>query len=241
MKFRNVAVSIAGVMLISGGAHAGTVVTINGTDDLYNSVAPGTLDGTNPSSVSVSGLSSITFSNATGQVVLNITSGYNINDPDGVGSAPSSSSNSGANGIAGLTAPNAGYITGVFVGSTLGPAPTGLDFSGTNFTSLSPALQQAFFIGDGLTGDGAGTTQTFNVPTGATTLYLGISDACGYNGSPSCYSDNGGSFTITVNDVASGTPEPSSWALMVAGIGSVGFSLRRVRKAVVSQPKAIAA
>jgi len=67
------------------------------------------------------------------------------------------------------------------------------------------------------------------VPTGATTLYLGISDACGYNGSPSCYSDNGGSFTITVNGV-SAAPEPSTWALMFAGLGGGGLMLRRSKK-----------
>ena len=108
--------------------------------------------------------------------------------------------------------------------STSTPAP--LDFSGgTSFTSLSPLLQQAFFIGDGLTGDGSGTTQTFNVPTGATTLYLGISDACGYNGSPSCYGDNGGSFSITVN-AGPAVPEPATWALMLVGLGGLGAALR---------------
>ena len=70
--------------------------------------------------------------------------------------------------------------------------PTSLAFSdagggntiATSFASLSPLIDQVFFIGDGLTGDGSGSVQQFIVPTGATALYLGITDAPGYNGSP---------------------------------------------------------
>jgi len=142
MKPSKFIVALGAVMALAGAARAGTIVTINGTDDIYNAGAPGTQPGTDPTSVGVAGLSSITFSDATGEVYLNLTSGDNLNDPDGVGAAPSSSSNSGANNIAGLTAPNAGYITGVFLGPTLEPTPAALDFSsGTAFTSLAPALQ----------------------------------------------------------------------------------------------------
>ena len=220
----------ASAMTIGFSAQAATVVTIQGTDDIYNAGNPGSQDGTNPSSIDVTGLTAVTFSDATGQVFLNLTSGDNLNDPDGGGSAPGSSFNTGTTTIAGLTAPQAGYITGVFLGATTVATPAPLDFSGgTSFTSLSPMLQQAFFIGDGLTGDGSGTTQTFYVPTGAKTLYLGISDACGYNGSPSCYEDNGGSFQITVNG-GSAVPEPASWALMLVGVGALGGALRGRRE-----------
>ncbi len=218
------------------GPTTATTVTIDGADDIYNAGASGTEPGGDPVALNVSGIASITFSDTSGLVTLN--SGGNYNDADGVGAAPSSSSESGANSIAGLTAPGAGYITGVFLGSTLESTPTALDFSsGTTFTSLSPGLQQAFFIGDGLTGDGTGATQTFYVPTGAATLYLGISDACSYNGSPSCYSDNSGTFTTTVNEASAGTtvsaaPEPAAWLLMIAGLGGIGLMLRRTTKYV---------
>ncbi len=48
----------------------------------------------------------------------------------------------------------------------------------TNFLSLSPAIGQVFFIGDGLTGTGIGRIQSFRVPPTATHLYLGYIDNC---------------------------------------------------------------
>lgn len=101
MKFIHLLASAAAATMVAAAAHAGTVVDIQGTDDIYNSVAPSTQDGANPPSLDVSGFSAITFSNASGQVYLNLTSGDNLNDPDGIGSAPSSSSNSGANALPG--------------------------------------------------------------------------------------------------------------------------------------------
>jgi len=126
-----------------------------------------------------------------------------LNDPDGTGGYPPTSSSTGYQKISGITAPFAGYLVGVFV-KEKGPAgatPPALDFTtgaGTGFTTLAPAIDQTFFIGDGLTGDDTGTLQTFAVPQGARTLYLGISDACGFNGAPGCYFDNEGTFEVTV-------------------------------------------
>ena len=147
-----------------------------------------------------------------GCIVLNNGTGNNANDPDGVGAAPATSSNTGTSSISGMKAPGAGYLVGVFVpaGGPTGTAPTALDFTssglGTSFTSLSPLLDQVFFIGDGLTGDGTGTQQKFNIPSGAGQLWLGISDAPGYNGAPGAYDDNLGSYTVgfTVNAPGSG-------------------------------------
>ena len=226
MKSRTALLAIAGSFALATSASAASL-TVSAADDLYNTTVGG-FEGTFPIAVNVTGASALTFS-VTGSVVLNEYSGNTPNDPDGVGSAPSTSYNSGGNGLAGLTAPNAGFLTGAFVSGSLGTTPAPLDFTvtGTGFASLSPLLQQAFFIGDGLTGDGTGTTQTFYVPTGATTLYLGISDACGYNGAPSCYYDNYGIFSVTVNGAPGAVPEPASWALMLTGFGLVGWTLRQ--------------
>jgi hypothetical protein len=96
-----------------------------------------------------------------------------------------------------------GPLTGVFLEDTLPLSPPpALRFYGTdnsqggtkiNFTSLSPAIGQLFFIGDGRTGFNAPSRkiQLFNVPPTATHLYLGYVDGCG-GGPPGCYYDNQG-------------------------------------------------
>ena len=144
----------------------------------------------------------LTFSSVTGSVSYN--GGGNFNDPDGIGSA-SDANVSSTGGISGIINTHAGFLTGIFLDNTepMDPAPPVLDFSilGTSFTSLSPALNQTFFIGDGLTGDGSGSAQQFMVPAGATRLFLGFADACGYHGSSGCYDDNLGSFTATFSVV----------------------------------------
>jgi hypothetical protein len=58
-------------------------------------------------------------------------------------------------------------------------------------------LNQVFFIGDGLTGTGSGSRQTFNVPADATELWLGYVDGGGYEGPPADYGDNVGSLSVT--------------------------------------------
>lgn len=157
-------------------------------------------------------------------LTVNDGTGDLYNDADGVGSAGSlnvlaDESNSG------IQAPVAGFLAGVFeAGPPTGAPPATLDFTtiGTNFPSLSPVLQQLFFIGDGLTGDGSGSVQIFYVPTGAESLYFGIPDACYYNGSPSCYRDNKGalivSYAITTQSglpkvtlVSPASGKPGSW------------------------------
>ena len=78
-------------------------------------------------------------------------------------------------------------------------APPRLDFSSTalghDFLTLSPAIGQTFFIGDGKTASHAGPD--FTVPAGATRLFLGLADAYGFADEPGTYYDNSGSFTAT--------------------------------------------
>jgi Flp pilus assembly protein TadG len=99
------------------------------------------------------------------------------------------------NGIADLKAPISSLVA-VFLDDSQPnstAAPAALDFTtptSRDFSSLSPALKQPFFIGDGKRANGA--TQSFVVPVGATRLFVGSMDG-------QQWSDNAGGFTVTVN------------------------------------------
>ena len=113
-------------------------------------------------------------------------------------------------------------LVGVFLDDTDALAsspPAALDMTDNfNFHSLSPQLNQPFFIGDGLTDDGV--VQDFHVPAGATRLFLGTHDGFDWR-------NNQGMFQVTVWAV----PEPSALGGILAGIltGSVAFRWRRFR------------
>lgn len=167
------------------------------------------------SPVLVSGLtltagSSLTFT-ATGGV--DNTGATPTLTPDG-GSVIVTSSN---NGISGATWPiNA--LVGVFLDASqpsLSAAPAAADFTTTSFTTFSPLLKQAFFIGDGRTGTGSGSVQTFVVPAGATRLFLGTSDGFGWF-------NNSGSFAVSVSAGAGATPTPTVPAPTVTPTVSAG-------------------
>lgn len=125
-------------------------------------------------------------------------------------------------------------LVGVFLGSggQSGPAPSTIDFTstgiGVNFTTLAPQIGQLFFIGDG--SNSSNQTQTFDVPAGATQLYLGFADGVNFNGPVGQYQDNAGSLTMNVNAV----PEPAPVALMIAGSALVAMMRLRNKRATQS-------
>jgi hypothetical protein len=127
-------------------------------------------------------------------------------------------------------------LFGIFFSpSFVGTAPDSANFRSDASPDLrtmltySPALNQPFFIGDGFTGNNAfgapvsGTQQTFNIPTGATELLLGI-------GADPVLGDNSGpGFTVKIAPNA--VPEPSSLVTVTIGLAlSLGYRRRR-RKA----------
>lgn len=172
----------------------------------------------------------LTFSNVIGTAIVNAGTGDNINDPDGIGAGSPDLSVNSLNGISGILGPHAGFLVGVFENDIepTDPPPARLDFTliGTNFASLAPSLNQVFFIGDGLTGDGAGTAQQFQIPIGATRIFFGIADAPAYHGDPGGYNDNTGQFSASFAIV----PEPSSLALIVAGVAGGAAYARGIRR-----------
>jgi hypothetical protein len=131
------------------------------------------------------------------------------NGPDGLsGFSPQFVAPAG--GVSGLNEGTWSPLVGVFTDGKSQPPkpPATLDFRsaglGMNFTILSSALWQTFFIGDGRSS--AGVSQRFLAPSGATRLYIAIPDcilstgigtACSVGG----YGDNVGAFNVKVTAV----------------------------------------
>jgi hypothetical protein len=236
----------------SGIAWAGSATySVPGTADPFLSAAPNGAtccmgDSAPPESPvhagSVTGGETLTFTNVTGGV--SFSGGTPMDPPDGDAGFPISTPTyegglSYINFIAGYLNMPVDALVGVFLpagGPLAADKPSSLlDFSssgvGTNFTSLSPGLQQIFFIGDGLTGTGSGSVQTFVVPAGATEFYLAVADGEGWY-------NNTGAIEVTVNG-GSTVPEASTWALMLVGFAGLGFA--GYRKARRSRPAVFAA
>ncbi len=132
------------------------------------------------------------------------------------------------NGISAYNNGPAQALIGLFLDGNVpaGTAPDGLASIDPTASSVSPGLSVVFFIGDGLTGNGTGSTQTFVVPAGATRLFLGTSDGAGQS------FNNSGSFSVAVTEssTVSATPEPATWSLIFPAAGVIGLLRRRAQK-----------
>jgi hypothetical protein len=231
-------ISSLAVCMSAAEVHA-TSVTIQSTDSPWNygGTSVGGLDSTTPVETPITpGAGQVlTFSSVTGTISL--TPGFPAG-PDGRISSPPGAfpmNVSAAAGLSGIISNNSAFLAGVFLNGQESASghvtPATLSFGTTNsFTSLSPLDDQVFFIGDGLTGTGSGTTQTFVVPADATELVLAIPDANGYSGPPGAYFDNSGSFVavFSISETAT-TPLPATLPLFAGGLGFVGYLTRRKR------------
>lgn len=139
----------------------------------------------------------------------------NSSGPDGRPGVLFSHQAGAENGIANITV-QINALLGVFLSDSLPNttgAPTALNFSTSasmDFLTLSPALKQPFFIGNGLTS--SGVTQQFVAPAGATRLFLGAMDSFGY-------SNNSGSYAVSSAQFIPNTPP-----VVVANAASVSVN-----------------
>jgi len=149
----------------------------------------------------------IKVSDATGGVTQGVNSPSS--SPDG-GYDPDLAMNINSyHGISGIVADPGlgGFLAGVFTSDAepSGTGPIRLDYTAatgkmtTTQPTYQPAVDQLFFIGDGLTGTGMGQQQQFIVPAGATTLWLGVADAGYYQNDPIPTTGNTGGFTATLS------------------------------------------
>jgi hypothetical protein len=207
-----------------GSAQAG-FITVPGDSNIYgagHATAPGPAGfggGQLPPSLGVAGGGFLTFQ-VTGLVSYN--GGGNFYGPDGgqyLGAATHMDSYGGISGIRHDS--RTFFLVGVFLSNQepADPAPPILDFTDDSFASVSPELNQTFFIGDGLTGTGTGSEQRFYVPAGATRLFLGFADGIDFTGLPGTYGDDIGS--LDAQATLTSVPEPSSLTLL--GIGAAGL------------------
>ena len=227
-------------LIIGAGSTQAVTVGIDAKTNIFLASATGTGGGTTPtpSAFSAAAGQVLTFSSVTGST--NCCGSTPDTNADGTGGIFGSTAIVSSGGISGVTAPGALFLAGVFINTAnlpAGTAPSTLNYISTPLStsdaSFSPLLDQAFFIGDGLTGNGSGATQTFLVPTLANALVLGFLDGGGFSGSPGAYTDNTGGLEATFNigPATSVVPVPAALPLFGTGLAIMGFiGWRRKRK-----------
>ncbi|MEZ5672130.1 MAG: LamG-like jellyroll fold domain-containing protein [Thiotrichaceae bacterium] len=134
----------------------------------------------------------VVFTNISGEVQC--CSGATQNTADGGTFGLGKTALNEFENLSGIRLDKTMFLVGVFLADQPTTPPATLDFNGmTDFEQLSPALQQVFFIGDGKNSEGK--LQSFNIPQGATQLFLGFADG-NEQGQVGFYNDNLGFLTV---------------------------------------------
>ncbi|HEY2709208.1 MAG TPA: PEPxxWA-CTERM sorting domain-containing protein [Caulobacteraceae bacterium] len=219
--------SIAGLMAATalGSASAGTTVTtINGTDNIF---AAG-LNAIPAVPQSTGGEGTLPYDFAvSGNEQLFVTTSGTVTCCDGNQGVPPST----AHGFD--TNPFNGFPNYSKINNILGTSVPDYDTSATGggIFELLYIFTDSNHVPIGTTLNhlsNNGMSGFITAPSNATNLYFGFADGFGFEGRSDAYGDNAaedGVPGITLS--ISPTPEPTSWALMLLGVGAVGFALRR--------------
>ena len=221
-------VVVSGLVIFNVSLFSDALTVLGTNFDIYGagqSSLPATIfPGTFPPSASFAANPNeiLTFSSITGTVGCNFVI---TNGPDGTCFPTVGTTVTSYGGLSGINVADANmFLVGVFLDNAApsGAGPSVLDYNygtpgslSTSDSNFSPALDQVFFIGDGLTGTGTGQEQRFNVPTGADRLYLGFADS--FDSVPSFYADNVGSLTATF-EITTAAPEPTYGFFVTAAL-----------------------
>lgn len=253
LHMRNVAVRIsaAGILLATLAApvlaQTGSA-SVSGTVNLSKaSTNAGTGDGIAPTAIALAAgtgrILQLGVSNTWG---CQYATNFSADGLDGAGGLCVGPANINSVGkVSGYATPGRSMsLSALFLGSSLpASAPANYNYGGAGAFNLATysgiSSGQVFFVGDGYTNDawgtadGSGVQQQFLVPDDAEFLYFGVMDGCAFVGNPDCYYDNAGSISVRYN-VSAGTqsvvPEPSTYALMSAGLAGLMIVARRRRR-----------
>jgi hypothetical protein len=230
------------ILALAVALPSSAAVIVPATSNIFASGQGSAPHGTLPVLYNLNPLAvAVQFPSVTGTVYFGPNPPYPGNSGDGVsfmswqGTNINPYSNSGLSGV--RFDGRQFFLVGVFLGpdppSGSGPATINYTFDSVLGPTFSPELGQIFFIGDG---QGTGGTQTFNIPTGATRLFLGFADGApefgnvpfGTATNPGAYDDNWGQLNVTIEE--SLIPEPTTFLLM--GLGLAGLGLLRRKSSV---------
>jgi hypothetical protein len=135
-----------------------------------------------------------------------------------------------------------------FTGGTFTSIPAGtvnVGFGSFSLGNGSQTYDTTFTLDIAFTAPAGSGSNTFDADVTGTVHGNGGGVTINFNNTPETFNYNGGSFTVSVNDLSislgdpnitgtitltAGVPEPSTWAMMVLGFAGVGFMTYRRKR-----------